>query len=103
MKKKAKNLPKPPKYLMIQHPDVAEVYSFKITSGVFSEIVYCYGTVAMNEENDKLPTDKDLSLNVTYRIISGEVLESKRSKFGDVVTSILYDIIEKDERKANNG
>lgn len=96
--KLATNLPKPPNYDTVDHPDITGVTSIRISSGPFTDVIFCFGLVSVGQDNG----DETVPLNYTYKLIEGTIPDESKEEFEEVTAAILFDIVETNEKANKN-
>lgn len=92
-----------PKYTMVEKEDV-DYYGFKIQEGEYKDVVYFYGEVKI-EENEE---EDNAVLNFNYKIDNGNEQYSIKQledsvKFNDLMGDILATILDTENTENDKG
>ena len=86
----------PPNYTYMENPK-SDLTGFRITDGVYKDVVYTYGKVQPIEENDKL------RLKFEYNVVENPSgVETEDKNFINVIGDILTKEVEKDGNSREN-
>ena len=86
----------PPNYTYMENPK-SDLTGFRITDGVYKDVVYTYGKVQPVEENDKL------RLKFEYNVVENPSgVETEDKNFINVIGDILTKEVEKDGNSREN-
>tara|TARA_E500000331_G_C16891123_1_gene554791 strand:+ start:335 stop:631 length:297 start_codon:yes stop_codon:yes gene_type:complete len=85
-----------PNYTYMENPK-SDLTGFRITDGVYKDVVYTYGKVQPVEENDKL------RLKFEYNVVENPSgVETEDKNFINVIGDILTKEVEKDGNSREN-
>ena len=85
-----------PNYTYMENPK-SDLTGFRITDGVYKDVVYTYGKVQPVEENDKL------RLKFEYNVVENPSgVETEDKNFINVIGDILTKDVEKDGNSREN-
>ena len=85
-----------PNYTYMENPK-SDLTGFRITDGVYKDVVYTYGKVHPVEENDKL------RLKFEYNVVENPSgVETEDKNFINVIGDILTKEVEKDGNSREN-
>jgi len=85
-----------PNYTYMENPK-SDLTGFRITDGVYKDVVYTYGKVQPIEENDKL------RLKFEYNVVENPSgVETEDKNFINVIGDILTKEVEKDGNSREN-
>jgi hypothetical protein len=86
-----------PKYILVEKEDL-DYYGFKIQEGEYKDVIYYYGEVKIEENED----EEQAVLNFNYQIDKGNEQYSIKElqdsiKFNDLMGDILAEVLDKDK------
>ena len=92
--KSVMNLPNPPQYEVFDHESVKELSCIKIVEGDFDGVTFHFDIVKLMPEELENGT---IPLRYTYTMMEGVILEDEKEQFEEIVTSILFSLVEENE------